>query len=66
MNNKQIAEMIKVLDMIADDMKDDAMKFDGRPFDGKTVAAYFGYHGAAITGLSRITKLILKYLEETT
>jgi hypothetical protein len=63
-DNKQIAEMIKVLDMIADDMKNDAANFDGQSFNGKVVATYFGYHGAAITALAKITKLILKHLEK--
>lgn len=53
-------ERIKVLEMIAKDMKEDAKNFDGQPFDGKTVATYFGYHGAAIASLADIIKSILK------
>lgn len=36
---------IKVLEMIAKDMKDDAARFDGRPLNGKVVAEYFGCQG---------------------
>ena len=50
----------KVLEMIATDMKNDATNFDGRPFNGKTVAEYFGNHGAAISALADIIKSILK------
>jgi hypothetical protein len=49
-------EKIKVLEMIAKDMKDDATKFDGQPFNGKTVAKYFGNQGAAIATLADILK----------
>jgi len=51
---------IKVLEMIAADMKNDAAKFDGRPFNGKTVAEYFGNQGAAIAALANIIQSILK------
>ena len=47
---------IKVLEMIAADMKADAEDFDGRPFNGKTVAEYFGNQGAAISVLANIIK----------
>ena len=50
---------IKVLKMIAEDMKNDARNFDGRPFDGRTVAEYFGNQGAAISALANIIQLIL-------
>lgn len=52
-------EVIKVLEMIAQDMKDDAKNFDGKPFTGKTVAEYFGNQGAAIAALANIIKEIL-------
>ena len=45
--------------MIAEDMEKDAANFDGRPFDGKTVAEYFGNHGAAIAALADIMRAIL-------
>lgn len=51
---------IKVLEEIALDVKNDAENFDGQPFNGKTVAEYFGNHGAAIDALSRIMVSILK------
>ena len=50
---------IKVLEMIAEDMRKDAEHFDGRPFNGKTVAEYFGKQGAAITALANIMRLVL-------
>jgi len=52
-------DKIKVLEMIATDMKNDAEKFDGRPFNGKTVAEYFGNQGAAIAALANIMKSII-------
>lgn len=51
---------LKVLQQISQDMKDDAEKFDGRPFNGKTVAEYFGNHGAAIAALAKIMISMLK------
>lgn len=51
---------IKVLKMIAEDMKKDAENFDGKPFDGKTVAEYFGNQGAAIAALANILKSTLE------
>ena len=51
---------IEVLEMVAEDMKNDAKNFDGRPFNGKTVAEYFGHHGAAIATLANIMKAIIE------
>ena len=51
---------IKVLSMIADDMKNDAKNFDGKQFNGKTVAEYFGNQGAAIAALANIIKSIIE------
>ena len=42
-------KQIKVLGQIAEDMRKDAKNFNGR-----TVAEYFGYHGAAIAALANI------------
>lgn len=53
-------KQIKVLEMIAADMKSDAEKFDGRPFNGKTVGTYFGHQGAAIAALAKAIKSILE------
>lgn len=61
-------DKLKVLDMIAKDMRDDATKFDGRPFNGRTVAEYFGNQGAAISSLAKILKEVIvahnKHVEE--
>jgi len=51
---------IKILDMIAEDMKNDAKNFDGRLFNGKTVAEYFGNQGAAIAALANIVKSMIE------
>ncbi|MCK5613128.1 hypothetical protein KAR91_65245 [Candidatus Pacearchaeota archaeon] len=51
---------IKVLKMIAEDMKNDAKKLDGQPFNGKTVAKAFGHQGAAIAALADIIRSILE------
>ena len=50
----------KVLEMIAEDMKNDAKNFDGLPFNGKIVAKYFGNQGAAIAALADIVRSILE------
>lgn len=55
-----VDKAVKVLDMIASDMENDAKEFDGKPFNGKTVAMYFGNHGAAIATLANIVKLIIE------
>ena len=57
---------IKVLEMIATDMKNDAKNFDGQPFNGKTVAEYFGNQGAAIVALANIMKLIVEKIPNDT
>lgn len=51
---------IEVLKTISEDMKNDAEQFDGKPFNGKTVAEYFGNHGAAIAALANILKSLLE------
>ena len=53
----------KILEMIAEDMKNDAKNFDGRPFNGKVVAEYFGNQGAAIAALANIVKSILEQIK---
>lgn len=53
-------KLIKVLEMISNDMKDDAENFDSKPFNGKTVAEYFGKQGAAIAALAEIINAVLK------
>jgi len=55
-----IMKRIKALELIAEDMKKDAKNFDGQPFNGRTVARYFGYHGAAIAALTNILKSIIE------
>ena len=54
---------IKVLKMIAEDMKNDSIKFDGRPFNGKNVAEYLGNLGAAITALANTMRSTLEQKE---
>jgi len=51
---------IKILEMIAADMKNDAEKFDGQAFTGRTVAEYNGNQGAAIAALANIIKSMLE------
>lgn len=62
-----VDKAIKILEMIAEDMKNDAKNFDGKPFNGRTVAELFGNHGAAIAALADVVRLMLereKLLEE--
>lgn len=62
--NEKAEKRIKMLDRIAEDMKNDARDFDGRSFDGETVAQYFGNHGAAIAALAKIIKDMQQELAE--
>ena len=57
--------LIEICEQIAEDVKNDAKEFDGKPFDGKTVAQYFGYHGAAINALASILKEIILHQNKT-
>ena len=59
MDNELRKKLINTIKLVADDAKKDAEDFDGKPFDGKTVATYFGYHGAAIAALSDVLLHIL-------
>lgn len=56
---------IQICEAIAKDTKDDATNFDGKPFTGKTVAEYFGNHGAAIAALADLVKSLLEEKTET-
>ena len=60
MQQDKIEKKLKLLNMIADDMKSDAENFDGKPFTGKTVGEYFGNQGAAIAALANTMQSILK------
>ena len=55
-------KIIKVMELVAEDMKNDARNFDGQPFTGKTVATYFGNQGAAI---SAIAKAVIEIMKES-
>ena len=60
MNKGRKQKAIEVLRMVAEDTKNDAREFDGKPFDGRTVAEYFGNHGAAIKALADIIREFLE------
>lgn len=51
---------IGALRRISADMENDAEAFDGRPFNGRTVAEYFGIHGAAIAAVAHIVQRLLQ------
>jgi len=51
---------IKRMNMIIEDMRNDAREFDGKEFNGRTVAEYFGNHGAAIAAIADTLKFILE------
>lgn len=53
-------KLIKICGQVAEDVQRDAKEFDGKPFDGKTVATYFGYHGAAIKALADVLKKLIE------
>lgn len=60
------AKMIEVCEKVSADVEQDARDFDGKPFTGKTVAEYFGYHGAAIKAIADMLAETLKELEHNT
>lgn len=60
MEKEKLHKVIEVLKTISEDMENDVKEFDGKPFNGKTVAEYFGNHGAAIASLADIVKLMLE------
>lgn len=47
-------KLIAICKQVATDVEYDAKEMDGQPFTGKTVATYFGYHGAAIQALANV------------
>ena len=51
---------LKILNLIADDMRCDAEHYEGLPFTGKNVAEYFGKQGAAIAALANIISQLIK------
>ena len=53
-------KLLELCDKISKDVEQDAKDFNGKPLDGKTVATYFGYHGAAINALANILKEVIK------
>lgn len=60
MNDEQKGKLIKICSQVAFNVENDAKEFDGRSFDGKTVAQYFGYHGAAIKALADVIKAFIE------
>ena len=60
-----IDKRIKLCEQIAKDVENDAAEFDGKPFSGRTVAQYFGNHGAAIAALADLIKEVLKEQKQT-
>lgn len=54
----------EVLAEIGADAERDAKAFDGRPFNGRTVAEYFGNHGAAIQALARAIDALVEVEQE--
>ena len=52
--------LLEICKDIAADAKADATNFDGKPFNGRTVAEYFGNHGAAIAALADIVAELIR------
>lgn len=64
MKTQHKERLLEICDQVSQDVENDAREFDGKPFDGKTVATYFGNHGAAINALSNIVKELLSNVKE--
>ena len=60
MKQEKREKLIKVMLMVAEDTEADARNFDGKEFNGKTVATYFGNHGAAIKAVADVLREILE------
>jgi hypothetical protein len=60
MEKEKIDKIIKVMDMVSEDMSNDAKNFEGKEFNGRNVAVYFGNQGAAISAVARALKSILE------
>jgi hypothetical protein len=60
MTNELTQKLIKICEDVATDAEKDATEFDGKPFNGKTVATYFGYHGASIKALANVLKKLIE------
>ena len=60
MKESKKSRIIKVMEMVMEDVKNDATEFDGKLFTGKTVAEYMGNHGAAIRAVAEAVKEILE------
>lgn len=56
---EKVERIRRVLKDIASDMENDATAFDGKPLTGRTVAEYFGNHGAAIAALANVIEALL-------
>lgn len=59
MEKNKKEKIIKIMDMVAQDVENDAKNFDGQPFNGKTMTTYMGNHGASIKALANAIKEIL-------
>lgn len=51
---------IRILDMIAADMKSDVEELEGKSFNGRVVAENFGKQAAAIVALTKVIKAMLE------
>ena len=65
MKKEKVEKIIEVMTMVMEDMENDAKNFDGQPLTGRTVAEYFGNHGAAIKAVAEAVKEILTDKELT-
>ena len=62
MSKKRLEKTSKILDIIVIDMEKFAKLFDSQPITEKTIAAYFGLHGAAIATLAELIKVTISRL----
>lgn len=52
--------LLEIVNEVAKDVENDAKEFDGKAFTGKTVAEYFGNHGAAINALAMVLRILIE------
>lgn len=59
------AQIIKILDMVLDDVEGDVNYYEGKPFTGRNVSEYFGKQAAAISAIGAALKNYIISLNET-
>ncbi len=55
--------IVKLMEMVEQDMRNDVNEYDGKPFDGRTMGEAIGSQCAAIVAIARSVKLLAKEIK---